>query len=377
MLKSTIFYNNEYTVTEVGTPQGGILSPMLANVALTSLDDYCVGDRHGTNPIVRYADDFVITAKTENEAKTIKAKIAEFLRSEIGLTLSDEKTHITNIHDGFNFLGFNIRKFRERSPYSKHHEIGKLIIKPPKERIKKFLQKVQEVLKQNRQATADKIINLLNPMLQGFALYYRFVVSKEVFTYIQDKVWRKLWRWCRRRHPRKPKRWIFRKYHTFKEKAKGIFYSQETKRRLIQIWAIPIVRFKKIISSARVHAGDKESIEYWKEREYVNALNQIYSIKVGKLFKRQNGTCPCCEKLITKEQIARNQAHIHHLEPRSESGTDEPNNLRLLHLSCHKSIHSILSRKQMAYWVKKKLNYVGLKCILDIKKRPFAYAIVV
>jgi len=378
------YYEIEYQMMTEGIPQGGNLSPMLANVALTALDDYCekeFGKRESkskriTNPIVRYADDFVITAKTEKEAKMIKKKISKFLKDEIDLTLSDEKTHITNIHSGFNFLGFNIRKYTYRSPNNKYHNIGKLLIKPQKEKVLKFLQRIREVLSKSKQATVDVIIHKLNRMLQGLAMYYRFVVSKRVFSYIQADVWRKLWRWCKRRHPRKPMRWIFRKYFTYKEKVKGIFYSQETGLRLIQISKIPIVRFKKNKSGMRIHAGDKETIEYWKEREFKNALSQIYSVKVEKLLQKQKGICPCCEKPITKEEITRKEVETHHLEPRSEGGSEKLNNLRLLHIHCHKKIHSLLSRKQMAFWMRRKLNYVGLKCIIDIMKRPEAYAVV-
>lgn len=383
MLKTKIFCNNEYQETESGTPQGVILSPMLANVALTALDNYCEAEfgrkEHDRiiNPIVRYADDFVIVANTEEEAKSIKEKITKFLKHEMELDLSLEKTDITHISEGFNFLGFNIRKYTAKSPHSKYHRIGRLLIKPQKEKVIKLLRKIKEVLKKNKQAAVDTIIRLLNPILQGFAMYYRFVVSKETFYYIQNEIWKRIWRWCKRRHPNKSKRWIYRKYHTFREKVKGIFHSKKTGKRLVQIAKIPIVRYKKIKSGMRVHAGDKETIEYWKRREYENALSQIYSIKVENLYKKQKGICPCCEKPIIKEQIASKEVDKHHMIPRSEGGLEKLNNLRLLHQSCHKSIHSLLSRKQMAYWFKKKINYVGLKSILDIMKRPEAYAVAV
>ena len=128
MLKSNIFHNGEVYDNETGTPQGGVISPLLANVALTSLDNFCFqqygktyygqGQTYNYNPIVRYADDFVITCKEYRIAKLVKEEISEHL-SEFGLTLSDSKTNITHITTGFNFLGFNIRKYPNRETYKK------------------------------------------------------------------------------------------------------------------------------------------------------------------------------------------------------------------------------------------------------------------
>jgi len=133
MLETKVKAKNRYETTTEGTPQGGILSPMLANVALTAFDEYCakefgkrgyrypirngekVCESYQVSPLVRYADDFIITAETEKKAEQIKENITKFLKKEIELELSLEKTHITNVHDGFNFLGFNIRKYRNES----------------------------------------------------------------------------------------------------------------------------------------------------------------------------------------------------------------------------------------------------------------------
>ncbi len=141
MLKSGIMSDEGYSDSIEGTPQGGILSPMLANIALTKLDKW--GKQQGkVNPIVRYADDFIVVGKTKEEAIERKEEIKTLLLDEIGLELSDEKTSITNIHDGFNFLGFNIRKYRTKSPRDKYHTIGKLLIKPRKEKVIAFFRKM-------------------------------------------------------------------------------------------------------------------------------------------------------------------------------------------------------------------------------------------
>ncbi len=289
MLKKILFKDMLRDV-ETGTLQGGILSPMLANVALTALDDYCLenfgsnvlrsqtrGGNYIQNPMIRYADDFVIVCKSEQEAEFIKEKVASFLKNSIGLELSDKKTKITHIADGFDFLGFNIRKYTDKSPRSKYHQIGKLLIKPQKEKVINFLRKIQEVLSNNKTAKQESIIRMLNPMLRGFAMYYRFAVSKKTFSYIEWQLWNKLWRWAKRRHPNKNKSWIMEKYFTTTGK-KGVF-KDEAGNEIINIASTPIVRFVKIKSKMRVHAEDEETREYWTKREYTNALKHVYSIK--------------------------------------------------------------------------------------------------
>jgi len=363
MLKSKILFKDITQDVDTGTPQGGILSPMLANVALTALDDYCCknfgvhtprskkqGGNYIQNPIVRYADDFVIVCKSEQEAEFIKGEIATFLKENIGLELSNEKTKITHTADGFDFLGFNIRKYTQKSPKSKYHSIGKLLIKPQKEKVRNFLRRIKEVLSNNKTAKQESIINMLNPMLQGFGMYHRFAVSKETFKTIDHDLWEKLWRWAKRRHPRKGKKWIMRKYFTTTI-PKWVF-KDETGDKKIRITAsIPTVRFVMIKSGMRVHADDKETREYWQKRVYTNALSQVYTIKVERLMKKQKGICPCCGDPITKDNIADNMVHAHHMLPRSKGGSEKPNNLTLLHQSCHVLAHQVLTRDEMAHWI--------------------------
>jgi len=247
MLKSKVLFSDITQDVDTGTPQGGILSPMLANVALTALDDYCYknfgeytprskkqGGNYIRNPIIRYADDFVIVCQSEHEAELIKGKIAKFLKVNIGLELSNEKTKITHTADGFDFClfrqigrkrtGFNIRKYTHKSPKSKYHSIGKLLIKPQKEKVINFLRRIQETLSNNKTAKQESIIRMLNPMLQGFGMYYRFAVSKKTFSTIDHRLWEKLWRWAKRRHPQKTRKWVTRKYFTTGVPKMGVHF---------------------------------------------------------------------------------------------------------------------------------------------------------
>lgn len=151
--------------------------------------------------MVRYADDFIITGNSKEWLEQeVKAAVVEFL-AERGLVLSPEKTRITHIREGFDFLGWNIRKYN-----------GKLLMKPSKANVKAHLDKIREVVKANKTATQAHLIRLLNPVLRGWANYHRHVVAKETFARVDDDVWSMLWRWAVRRHPNKGARWVKEKY---------------------------------------------------------------------------------------------------------------------------------------------------------------------
>ena len=196
--------------TEAGTPQGGIASPVLANLALDGLED-AVRLALGRSPnarqpakahVVRYADDFIVTGATrELLEQRVKPAVEEFLAVR-GLQLAPEKTLITHISRGFDFLGQNVRKYGD-----------KLLIKPARKSVTSLLNKVREVLGKNKAATQAQVIMLLNPILRGWAMYHRHIVAAATFSRIDHLVWVKLWRWAKRRHPRKPMRWIKARYY--------------------------------------------------------------------------------------------------------------------------------------------------------------------
>lgn len=308
--------------------------------------------------------------KSKTEAEFIKRKIASFLHKKIGLTLSEEKTRITHISDGFEFLGFNIRKYNKKSPKSKYHKIGKLLIKPQKEKVLKVTRKMQEKLNSSKTAKQESIINILNPIIQGYGMYNRFAVSKETFNSIDNHLCHKLWRWAKRRHPNKSSTWIRQKYFTTTGR-KWVF--KDDKGKKIRIMAsIPIVRYVQIKKNMRVHANDKETREYWQKRVYTNALSQVDSIKVEKLIKTQKGICPSCGDPITKDDITWKKVHAHHMLPRSKGGSEKLNNLRLLHQNCHVLAHKVLTRDEMASWMKKRLNYISKTNIVHFQKHPEA-----
>ena len=335
ILKSKIFHNGQVYDSDTGTPQGGVISPLLANVALTSLDHFC--DKYGrhSNPMVRYADDFVIVCKNEPEGKRIKDEIAEHLAEKTGLKLSDEKTEITHIRKGFNFLSFNFRKYTKRN---KTGEI--LLIKPQKEKVEEKLAEWSEVINQNRGSKQESLIRILNPKLIGWAMYYRHIVSQETYSKVDYLLWYKLLKWAKRRHNNKSINWIVDKYFRIKQNKKMlIFYDEDSRIELKKLATIPIKRFVKINNSHRVYSDDEKTLEYWSKREFTNAYNQIITIRTERLYKKQKGLCYHCNKLITQDDISAHLLHTHHLIPVSKDGTNDYSNLRLVHADCHKEIH--------------------------------------
>ena len=210
-LKAGYMEGRVFHETEEGTPQGGIISPVLANLALDGMERLLKENfsksrqsacRNKVN-LVRYADDFVITGSSRELLETqVKPLIMQFL-SDRGLELSQEKTTITHIDNGFDFLGQNIRKYN-----------GKLIIMPSKTNVATFLANIREEVKVYNSATAGHLIAQLNPKIKGWTMYHRHICAKKTFSQVDHAIFEVLWQWCVRKHPTKAKTWIAQKYFT-------------------------------------------------------------------------------------------------------------------------------------------------------------------
>ena len=210
-LKSGYLEHTNWFATEAGTPQGGIISPTLANLTLDGLEVLLarrfrrrVEKGHWIHPkvhLVRYADDFIITGSSYDLlVNEVRPLVEEFLR-ERGLELSAEKTHVTRIEDGFDFLGQHLRKYG-----------GKLLVTPSRKNTKAFLTKVRGVIEGNKSARQANLIVRLNRIIRGWANYHRYCVASRAFSRVDFEIWRKLWRWCRRRHPTKNAQWVKARY---------------------------------------------------------------------------------------------------------------------------------------------------------------------
>ncbi len=324
--------------TEEGTPQGGPISPVLANLALDGLErelhSLYPGDRQSRKAkvnLIRFADDFVITGSSkevlEHEARPL---VEQFLK-ERGLTLSGEKTLITHIEDGFDFLGQHVRKYN-----------GKLIIKPSKKNVKAFLEKVRKVVKEHQGTTAGNLILLLNPLIRGWARYHQHVVSKKIFQDVDSAIFEMLWQWARKRHNNKPRRWIKDKYFHDYEERHWVFSGEVLGRdgrletvRLFRAAQTPIKRHVKIQGEA--NPFDPAWEVYFEKRLGVKMESSLRGKRqLLALWKRQKGLCPHCHQRITKLT----GWHNHHKVWRSKGGGDQLENRVLLHPTCHQQLHS-------------------------------------
>lgn len=324
--------------TEDGTPQGGIISPVLANMALDGLErllrEHFARKRKGQTlcvNLVRYADDFIITGRTQELLEyEVKPLVEHFMR-ERGLELSAEKTSITRIEEGFDFLGQNVRKYN-----------GKLLIKPSKKNIKTFLDKVRKVIKTNKQTTAGQLVGQLNPIIRGWANYHRHVVSKQVFNYVDYAIFKALWQWAERRHPHKSGRWIRHRYWKHQGSRRWVFTGEQMRRdgqqREVPLYYasyVPIERHVRVRKGANPY--DPTWTTYFDKRLRLTMKQGLsHRQQLLKLWNEQNGLCPICRQKITNVT----QWHDHHLVERQYGGGNETDNRMLLHPNCHRQVHS-------------------------------------
>lgn len=322
-----------------GTPQGGIISPVLANLALDGLEQvlqrrYPKSNARGRATrvnLVRYADDFIITGRSKDLLETEVTPLVEAFLAERGLELSAEKTRVVHIEEGFDFLGQNVRKYR-----------GKLLIKPAKANVKAFLAKVRLIIKTNKGVSAGNLIVQLNPVIRGWALYHRHVVSKKTFRSVDREIFQALWQWARRRHAKKGSRWIKEKYFRTVGTRTWTFVgmtSNDQGRKplhdLVYAVDVPIVRHVKIRGSA--HRYDPVWESYFEQRLGVKmAANLRGRRQLLSLWKQQNGVCPVCRQMLT----VLGEWHNHHKVWRSKGGSDSADNRVLVHPTCHRKLHS-------------------------------------
>jgi RNA-directed DNA polymerase len=263
----------------------------------------------------------------------VKPLVEKFLSAR-GLELSPEKTGITYIDKGFDFLGVNIRKYN-----------GKLLIKPSKKNVKAFLDKVRSVIKDNKTAKQINLIKMLNPIIRGWANYHKSVVAKETFGFVDHEIWRSLWQWATRRHPEKGTRWIGNKYFKTDGNRNWIFAAEEkesahpdgkqSRVSLSRASDVPIKRHIKIRSEA--NPFDPRFETYFEERSTSKMRDTLKGNKrFLSLWLNQGGNCALCHQKITHDM----QWSLHHINRKVEGGGDNVSNLRLTHSHCHRKVHS-------------------------------------
>jgi RNA-directed DNA polymerase len=349
-LRAGVLDGNTLFPTEAGTPQGGVISPLLANIALHGMEDLIAqrfprqrhhGSRRERPTLVRYADDLVVLHADRTVIVEAKAVLAEWLLA-MGLELKPSKTRIVHtLHEqedhppGFDFLGFTVRQFSVGKRRTAHNTNGKplgfkTIIKPSKAAGTAHQRRLKEVLRRRRTAPQLALISELNPIVRGWSRYYAKVCSASTFSKQDALMFQKLWRWAVTRHPRSTsRRAIKRKYW-----HNGWKFSKAIGERLVCLQthaAMPISRHVKVRASKSPYDGDWV---YWSMRL---GRSPEAPTRVAKLLRRQQGRCQFCGLYFTAED----RMEIDHIRPRSAGGPDAYANLQLLHRHCHdrKSTH--------------------------------------
>jgi len=338
-LKAGYVDQSRWYPTENGTPQGGIISPILANMALDGLEQE-LQRRFGETArersqnkvhLIRFADDFVVSGSTERLLTDEVQPVVEEYLAQRGVTLSVNKTHITHIHDGFDFMGQNLRKYGQ-----------KLLIRPADNGVKALLDEVRRILKANPQANAGPLIVQLNAIIRGWTNYHRHVVSKATFNKVDWYIHWMVRRWAHKKHRRKSAAWVKQRYFKTVGQQHWVFTGEvrngdgsKKQVHLYQAAQTPIVRHRKIKGAANPY--DPEWEHYFEERLRRKTKNSLRGKRQTLwLWLEQEGKCPICGEMVTEED----EWDTHHIRPRVEGGEDTLGNLVLLHPNCHRQVHN-------------------------------------
>ena len=336
-LKAGYVEENTFNRTEAGTPQGGLISPLLANIALHGMEQ-ALGIRYdrrgqimGNRIVIRYADDFVCLCETQEDARVVINHLNQWLKTR-GLKLNEEKTKIVHITEGFDFLGFNVRHYEDRSSKSGY----KLLIKPNKQAVKDIKLKIKQVWLKHQACNVKTIIAKLNPIIRGWANYYKVGVSRKVFESLDAWMHKRARRYAKRMHPKKNETWRKERYFgrfNLKRNDKWVFGDFSSGIHLLKFSWFKVKRHVLVPGLSSPDDPNPEVQQWFRVKR--KRQSQNYKSSEQKLAKKQNYVCPKCkESLFNGEQL-----HIHHIIPKSIGGKDTYNNLQLVHLFCHQQIH--------------------------------------
>jgi RNA-directed DNA polymerase len=335
-LKAGYLEHGVYHEPPAGTPQGGVASPLLANIALHGMEA-ALGityDAHGwtrgTRALVRYADDFVVFCESKEDAEEAQHLLQAWL-GERGLTLSAEKTRIVHLTEGFDFLGFTIRHYPARTTSRSGY---KVLITPSKASLQNLRKRLKEEWRKARGQPAKAVIGRLTPLLRGWTNYFRTVVAKAAFRRLDAWMFRKEVRYVKRTHPHKS--WDWQRTHYWgkfnpKRQDAWVFGDRRTGHCLPKLSWVTIERH--ILVKGTASPDDPQLRDYWQRR--MQTKTRSLPLSERRIAQQQNCVCPRCkETLFNGEEL-----HVHHRIPRSQGGTNHYDNLVLLHLFCHQQEH--------------------------------------
>jgi len=382
-LKAGYMEESKYNPTKTGTPQGGIISPLLANIALDQMETDLIEHLRGIEGwkkkvgnttvsiaknkktkkeykarakllihVVRYADDLVVIHEEKEVIEESEKFIKEWLGLR-GLTLSEEKTKTVRSTDGFDFLGHHIRHYENRikgtyrkkllkgTPTEQRRAVAThvLRVEPTKAKINAHYQELSDIIGKMKATTPRELIGILQPKVSGFANYYKAVHSSKAFSRLDMLIWKRLYQWALRRHPLKGKKWVANKYFCIVNGRKWTFAEIKGKGKDREI-----VKSLKGYSKHKERTGSYAKVGY--DRSYYDGDTAYWAERLSKgygnitpskakLLKRQDGLCPVCKCAFTNEDLP----EAHHIKPRQYGGLWEFKNMVLLHLHCHDKIH--------------------------------------
>jgi RNA-directed DNA polymerase len=321
--------------TVEGTPQGGIASPLLANIALHGMEQLlgityqqngCL--KAGSRAVVRYADDFVVFCETEEDAQRCMNLLEDWLK-ERGLTLSPTKTKIVHLREGFDFLGFNVRHYQ--SPQTRTG--WKLLIRPSRDSVRQIKGKLRGVWFQYQNAPVAALVSTLNPIIRGWANYFRVQCAGTTFGKLEKWMFDREKRFAKRKHPKKPWKWRVAKYWGCVVPGRRDRWVFGDKKKNVYRTRFSWYRQKHHVMVRGTASPDDPTLrEYWENRQQRSGT---FTPLHAKLARRQGWTCPLCGDWLANGE----ELHIHHRQPRQDGGGSELENLELLHLYCHQQAH--------------------------------------
>ena len=368
-LKAGFIDNKVFNVTMEGIPQGGIISPLLVNIALHGMEEalgikyYKIshGIRKGkqiygyenqtTYTMSRYADYFVVMCETKEQAEKVYELLKVYLEKR-GLELPSEKTKVINIWEGFDFLGFTIRRFKTQNS-------SKLICKPSNESIEKCKYELKDIFKQMIGNNVEQLINRVNPVIIGYANYWSSVVSKEMYSKIDNYVWNRTVKFLKRLHPKKSWKWVVSQYFkpdkTGQSKSNWILTDPITGNQLVKMAWTPIKRHAMVQYDFSPYDKNKKAYFEIRDKKEFDRNNVAYRCK---LAKRQNYICPFCGKSLAENTKS---CETHHRIPRYHGGTGKYKNLWLVHTTCHIDYHRMYPAKGKLPTEIQINDYIGLR----------------
>ncbi len=329
-LKAGYVDNGVFHDTEAGTPQGGVVSPLLANIALHGMEQAlgvtfnCQGHTIGNRAVVRYADDFVVFCESREDAEAVINILKEWLAIR-GLTLSKEKTRIVHLTEGFDFLGWNVRHYPVKITRTGY----KLLITPNNASVRKIKATLRAEWRRLRGGNAGAVIKALTPIVRGWATYHRSAVASQVFKSLDYWMFRKEMNFVRASHPSKP--WYWRKQRYWgnlnpRRQDNWVFGDKQSGSFLPKFSWFKIRRHVMVKGTSS--PDDANLREYWAKRSA--AKSHGLSPNKQKIARIQSHVCPLCgESIHNGEEI-----HAHHIRGRKD------HDVILVHLYCHHQVHS-------------------------------------